>query len=59
MAYLARLENGSGFAVLPGRLQRDVTFGVAVKHSEEIVVGAAHDDAEGKKSRRGFERPGH
>lgn len=49
--YLARLEDGSGLAVLPGRLQRDVTFGVAVEHSEKIVVGTAHDDAEGQRNR--------
>ena len=45
MLYLARLENGSGFAVLPGRLQRDVTFRVPVEHSEEVVIGAGHYDA--------------
>lgn len=45
MLYLARLENGSGFAVLPGRFQSDVTFSVAVKHSEKIIVGAGHYDA--------------
>lgn len=44
--YLAGLENGSGFAVLPGCFQRDVTFSVPVKHSEEIIIGACHYDAE-------------
>lgn len=43
--HLARFENGSGFAVLPGRFQCDVTLCVPVKHSEEIVVGASHYDA--------------
>lgn len=42
--YLARLENSSGFAILPGSFQRDVTFGIPVKHSEEIVIGACHYD---------------
>lgn len=46
MLYLARLENGSGFAVLSGRLQCDVTFSVPVKHSKEIVIRAGHYDAE-------------
>lgn len=45
LLYLARLENGSGFAVLPGRFQRDITFSVTVKHSEKIIVGASHYDA--------------
>ena len=49
MLYLARLENGSGFAVLPGRLQCDVTFSVPVEHSEEVVVGAGHNDTEEEK----------
>lgn len=47
MLYLSRLENGSGFAVLPGSFQCDVTFSVTVKHSEEVVIGAGHYDAEG------------
>lgn len=45
---LARLEDGSGFAVLPGRFQRHVAFSVSVKHSEEVVVGARHDDTDDK-----------
>lgn len=51
MLYLARLENGSGFAVLPGRFQCDVAFSVPVKHSEEIVIGAGHYDAEEEQRR--------
>lgn len=43
--HLARLENGSGFAVFSGCFQRDVTFSVPVKHSEEVVIGAGHYDA--------------
>lgn len=49
MSYLARLENGSGFAVLPGCFQCDVTFSVPVKHSEEIIIGAGHNHTEGGK----------
>lgn len=49
MSYLARLENGSGFAVLPGCFQGDVTFSVPVKHSEEIIIGAGHYHTEGGK----------
>lgn len=41
--HLARLERGPRFAALPGRLKRDVPPGVAVEHSEEVVVGARHD----------------
>lgn len=52
--YLARLENGSWLAVLSGCFQRDVTFGVPVKHSEKIVVGAGHDDAEEQSRREGY-----
>lgn len=45
---LARLEDGSGFAVLPGRFQRHVAFSVSVKHSEEVVIGARHYDTDDK-----------
>lgn len=48
--YLARLEDGSGFAVLPGCFQRDVSFRVPVEHPEEVVIGAGHDDAEEEQS---------
>lgn len=37
------LEDGPGFAALPGRLQGHVAFGVAVEHAEEVVVGSGHD----------------
>lgn len=49
--YLARLENGSGFAVFSGRFQCDITFGVPIKHSEEIVIGAGHYDTEEQQRR--------
>lgn len=35
------------FAALPGCLQCDVPPSVAVKHSEEVVVGASHDGTGG------------
>lgn len=41
--HFAGLERGPWFAALPGRLQCDVPPGVAVEHSEEVVVGAGHD----------------
>lgn len=41
--HFARFERSPRFAALPGRLQCDVPPGVAVKHSEEVVVGAGHD----------------
>lgn len=40
--HLAGLQNRSGFAIFSGCFQRDVTFGVPVKHSEKIVVGTGH-----------------
>jgi len=43
-ADLAGFEDGPRFAVLPRGLQRHVPLGVAVKHAEEVVVGASHDD---------------
>lgn len=49
LMYLARLQNSSGFAVLSGCFQCDVSFGVSVKHSEEIVVRAGHYDAEKRR----------
>lgn len=48
--YLARLKNGSGFAVLSGRFQRNVAFRVPVKHPEEVVIGACHYDTEEEQS---------
>lgn len=45
--HFAWFERSPRFAALPGRLQRDVPPGVAVKHSEEVVVGAGHDGTEG------------
>lgn len=44
--HLAWFERGPRFAALPGRLQCDVPPGVAVKHSEEVVVGSGHDGTE-------------
>lgn len=41
--HFAWFERGPRFAALPGRLQCDVPPGVAVEHSEEVVVGAGHD----------------
>jgi len=41
--YLAWFERGPWLAALPGGLQCDIPPGVAVKHSEEVVVGACHD----------------
>lgn len=43
-AHFAGLEYGPGFAVFPRGLQGYVTLGVAVKHSEKIVVGTGHYD---------------
>lgn len=37
------LQDGPGFAALPGRLQGHVTLGVPVEHAEEVVIGARHD----------------
>lgn len=50
-ADLAGFEDGTGFAVLPRRLQRHVALGVAVEHAEEVVVGAGHDDTATGKER--------
>lgn len=47
--HFARFERSPGFAALPGRLQCDVPPGVAVKHSEEVVVGASHDGTDGER----------
>lgn len=41
--HFAWFEGGPRFAALPGRLECDVPSGVAVKHSEKVVVGAGHD----------------
>lgn len=48
--HFARFERSSRFAALPGRLQCDVPPGVAVEHSEEVVVGASHDGTEEGRS---------
>lgn len=37
------LQDRSGFAALPRRLQGHVPFGVAVEHAEKVVVGSSHD----------------
>lgn len=50
-ADLAGFEDGTGFAVLPRRLQRHVALGVAVEHAEKVVVGASHDDTATGKDR--------
>lgn len=50
-ADLAGFEDGTGFAVLPRRLQRHIALGVAVEHAEEIVVRAGHDDTATGKDR--------
>lgn len=45
-AHFSRFQDSPGFAVFPRGLQGDITLGVSVKHPEEVVVGAGHDDAE-------------
>ena len=50
--HLAGLQRGSWFAALPGRLQRDVPSGVAVEHSEEVVVRPGHDGTEREERER-------
>ena len=47
--HFAWFERGPWFAALPGRLQCDVPPGVAVEHSEEVVVGASHDGTDGER----------
>lgn len=47
-----RLQDGSRFAALPRGLQGHVAFGVAVEHSEKVVVGSRHDDAGQTKKQR-------
>lgn len=47
--HFTRFERSPWFAALPGRLQCDIPPGVAVKHSEEVVVGAGHDGTNGEK----------
>lgn len=47
--HFAWFERSPWFAALPGRLQCDVPPGVAVKHSEEVVVGAGHDGTDGER----------
>lgn len=48
--YFTWFERGPWFAALPGRLQCDVPPGIAVKHSEEVVVRAGHDGTDGRKN---------
>lgn len=50
--HFARFERGPRFAALPGRLQCDVPPGIAVEHSEEVVVGAGHDGTSGERDGR-------
>lgn len=40
------LEDSPGFAALPRCFQGHVTLGVPVEHTEEVVVGSCHDDAD-------------
>ena len=54
--HLAGLQRGSWFAALPGRLQRDVPSGVAVEHSEEVVVRPGHDGTEREERERENQR---
>ena len=42
-AYLSGLEERLGLGDFPGRLVGDLFVRVAVKHSEEVVVGTGHD----------------
>lgn len=50
--HFARFQRRPWFAALPGCLQCDVPPGVAVKHSEEVVVRARHDGTD-RTERRG------
>lgn len=45
-ADLAGFEHGTGFTVLPRRLQCDVPACVPVEHPKEVVVGARHNGTE-------------
>lgn len=45
-ADLAGFKHGTGFTVLPRRLQCDVPARVPVKHPKEIVVGTRHNGTE-------------
>lgn len=51
-AHFSRLQDSPGFAVLPRGLQGHVTLRVSVKHPEEVVVGAGHDDAAKQRGNR-------
>lgn len=57
-AHLPGLQNGTGFTVLPGRLQRDISPGVPVEHPEEVVIGAGHDGTAERGRERQTERGG-
>lgn len=46
------LQDGSGFAALPRGLQGHISLGVAVKHSEKVVVGAGHNHTGQNKNRK-------
>lgn len=48
-AHFARLQDSPGFAVFPRGLESNITLGVSVKHPEEVVVGARHDDTAGRE----------
>lgn len=51
-AHFPWFQDGPGFAVFPRGLQGDIALGVAVKHPEEVVVGASHDDTARQKGSR-------
>lgn len=51
-AHFSRFQDGPGFAVFPRGLQGNITLGVSVKHPEEVVVGAGHDDTARQRGNR-------
>lgn len=48
-AHFPWLQDSSRFAVFPRGLQGNITLGVSVKHPEEVVVGAGHDDTKAER----------
>lgn len=54
--HLARLQDGTRFAALPGRFQSDIPPRVSVEHSKEIVVRSSHDSAAGKQKEANLTR---
>ena len=51
-AHFAWFQDSSGFAVFPRGLKGNIAFGVSVKHPEEVVVGACHDDTARQRGNR-------